>query len=268
MANDASFTGSIPEHYDRELGPVLFADFAADMARRVAAHHPARVLETAAGTGIVTRQLRDTLGPDSELTATDLNPPMLGVAETKFQPGDRVTFQPADAQALPFPDARFDAVVCQFGIMFYPDRPLSYREAFRVLAPGGRYHFSTWDAHRYNPFSAIAHRVVTDTFPDNPPQFYQVPFSCHAIDPIKADLLDAGFDDIEIAVLHQKRALPDLRAFATGMVFGNPLIEQIHLRGGDPDKIRDILLDELHQAFGSNNARMDVQVLMFSARKP
>lgn len=268
MANDASFTGSIPEHYDRELGPVLFADFAADMARRVAAHHPARVLETAAGTGIVTRALRDALAPDAELTATDLNPPMLGLAQAKFRPGEKVTFQPADAQALPFPHAQFDAVVCQFGIMFYPDRPLSYRETLRVLAPGGRYHFSTWDEHRYNPFAAIAHRLVGETFPQDPPQFYRVPFSCHAIDPIKADLLEAGFDDLEIAVLHQQRALPDLRAFATGMVFGNPLIEQINLRGGDPDKIRDTLLAELQRAFGANNAHMDVQVLVFSARKP
>ena len=268
MANDASFTGSIPEHYDRELGPILFADFAADMARRVAAHHPARVLETAAGTGIVTRQLRDRLDPNAELTATDLNPPMLGVAQTKFRPGEKVAFQPADAQALPFPDGQFDAVVCQFGIMFYPDKPLSYRETFRVLASGGRYHFSTWDTHQYNPFAGIAHRIVTETFPDNPPQFYQVPFSCHAIDPIKADLIAAGFDDIEISVLHQKRALPDLRAFATGMVFGNPLIEQINLRGGDPEKIRDVVHDALQRAFGSANAIMDVQVLMFSARKP
>lgn len=116
-----SFIGAIPDQYDRGLGPVIFIDFAADMARRVAASRAMRVLEIAAGTGIVTRQLRDLLPTEAQLTATDLNPPMLEVARTKFQPGKRVDVQPADATALPFADAVFDAVVCQFGVMFFPD---------------------------------------------------------------------------------------------------------------------------------------------------
>lgn len=268
MANDASFTGSIPEHYDRGLGPILFADFATDMARRVAAHHPARVLETAAGTGIVTRKLRDSLAADAQLAATDLNPPMLDRARGKFRAGEKVTFQPADAMALPFADASFDAVVCQFGIMFYPDKPLSYREVHRVLAPGGHYLFSTWDSHRHNAYAAIAHRVVGSVFPADPPQFYQVPFSCHQIDPIKEALLDAGFADIDISVLHQQRPVPDLKAFATGLVYGNPLIEQIKARGGDPEQVLSTMLAELQQSFGTAPIRIPLQVLVFSARKP
>ena len=119
MSNDASFIGTIPEHYDRGLGPVIFADYAADIARRAAAGSPARVLEIAAGTGIVIRQLRDLLPAGADLTATDLNPPMLEVARAKFRPEEQVDFRPADATALPFRDCSFDAVVCQFGVMFF-----------------------------------------------------------------------------------------------------------------------------------------------------
>jgi ubiquinone/menaquinone biosynthesis C-methylase UbiE len=139
LSNDASFIGTIPEHYDRGLGPVIFADYAADIARRAAAGSPARVLEIAAGTGIVTRQLRDLLPAGADLTATDLNPPMLEAARAKFRPEEQVDFRPADATALPFRDRSFDAVVCQFGVMFFPDKDRSYREIHRVLAPGGRY---------------------------------------------------------------------------------------------------------------------------------
>ena len=127
MSSDAaSFIGNIPQHYDQGLGPIIFAEYAADIARRAAASRPARVLETAAGTGIVTRKLRDALPGDTQLTATDLNPPMLDMARAKFRPGEQVGFQPADAVALPFADQSFDAIVCQFGVMFFPDKAKSF----------------------------------------------------------------------------------------------------------------------------------------------
>jgi ubiquinone/menaquinone biosynthesis C-methylase UbiE len=118
----AGYIGSIPQDYDRSLGPLIFADYAADISHRVAACNPARVLETAAGTGIVTRRLRDVLPVSVRLTATDLNPPMLEIARTKFRAGEQVDFQPADATELPFADSSFDVVVCQFGVMFFPDK--------------------------------------------------------------------------------------------------------------------------------------------------
>jgi ubiquinone/menaquinone biosynthesis C-methylase UbiE len=210
MSSDATgFIGDIPQYYDRGLGPIIFTEYAADIARRVAAGSPARVLETAAGTGIVTRKLRDALPGDAQLTATDFNPPMLDIARTKFRRGEQVGFQPADAVALPFADASFDAIVCQFGVMFFPDKAKSFSEACRVLAPGGRYVLSVWDSHRYNPFGRIAHEVAGRFFPADPPQFYSVPFSCHQIDPIKEYLIEAGFNDIGIAVIRQDRELPE-----------------------------------------------------------
>ncbi|MDY0883469.1 class I SAM-dependent methyltransferase [Dongia soli] len=270
MSNAAAgFIGKIPQHYEQDLGPVIFTDFAEEMAQRVARSNPKRVLETAAGTGIVSRRLRDVLTAEAALTSTDFNPPMLEVARGKFSTAERISFQQADATALPFADGGFDTVVCQFGLMFFPDKPQSYREAFRVLTPQGHYFLSTWDSHRYNPFGAIAHNAMLHFFPQDPPQFYLVPFSCYQIDPIKTDLLEAGFSDIEIAVVTRYKEIADLPAFARGMVYGNPLIDQIQARGSiAPDRIVEAVTQALSDAFGNNPARMPLQAMFYSAVKP
>src|SRR5438105_7616076 len=220
----ASFIGSIPENYDRGLGPVLFTDFADDMARRAAAGTPRRVLETCAGTGIVTRRLRDLLPAGAQFIATDLNPPMLDVARGKFKPGEAVEFQPADATDLPFPGQSFGAVVCQFGVMFFPDKEKSYREAYRVLRPSGRYLFSVWDAHRFNPAQGRVHELLAEYFPDDPPRFYEVPFAYHRIDPVREAISDSGFTDFRAAVLHIDKAVADTMALARGIIFGNSVV--------------------------------------------
>src|SRR2546430_7908676 len=220
MSDAASFVGNIPEHYEQGLGPLIFVDYAADIARRVAAGNPARVLETAAGTGIVTRKLRDTLPARAHLMATDLNPPMLEVARAKFRTGEQVEFQPADAMALPFADASFDAVVCQFGVMFFPDKAKSCSEVYRVLAPGGRFVFSVWDSHRYNPFGRIAYEVPGRFFPADPPQFYNVPFSCHQIDPIKELLIVAVFSEFNLSGVGFQKGFPDTYVFLIGVDYG------------------------------------------------
>ena len=136
--NDATFAGSIPALYDRHLGPVLFEPYAADMVRRFARLSEGAILETASGTGIVTQQLASALPAAVRIVATDLNQPMLDHASSK--PGmERVEFRQADALKLPSADGQFDAVVCQFGVMFFPDRVAAYREARRVLKPNGNW---------------------------------------------------------------------------------------------------------------------------------
>jgi SAM-dependent methyltransferase len=268
MSNDAAFIGSIPQHYDQGLGPMIFVDYAADIAQRVAAGNPTRVLETAAGTGIVTRKLRDALPAGARLTATDLNPPMLDIARAKFRAGEQVEFQPADAMALPFADGSFDAVVCQFGVMFFPDKAKSYSEVYRVLAPGGRYVFSVWDSHRYNPFGRIAHKVAGSFFPADPPQFYSVPFSCHQIDPVKQSLIEAGFTGINAAVVSLDKEIPDVAHFARAAIYGNPLIDQVRARGGvEPELVVDALVQEYRREFGADPGRMPLQAIFFSATK-
>src|SRR5262245_26527247 len=233
-----------------------------------AACSPARVLETAAGTGIVTRRLRDFLPSGAHLTATDLNAPMLEVARTKFRPGEEVDLRPADATALPFSDCAFDTVVCQFGVMFFPQKDASYREVHRLLASGGHYLFSVWDSHRHNPFGRIAHETAARFFPVDPPQFYTVPFSYYQIDPIKESLIHAGFTDINVAVVGLEKEIPDSVRFARGLVHGNPLIDQIRARGGvDPDRVVDALAQALRQEFGADPGRMPLQAIVFSARR-
>jgi ubiquinone/menaquinone biosynthesis C-methylase UbiE len=262
----ASFSGSIPEHYDRGLGPVFFTDFAEEMARRVAAHAPRRVLETSAGTGIVTRRLRDALPLETQLTVTDLNAPMLEVARGKFAPGERVEFQPADATALPFPDRGFDMIVCQFGVMFFADKDKSYCEAHRVLQPGGRYLFSVWDAHRFNPVPRLVHEMLGRLFRDDPPRFYEVPFDYHRLDPVKEAVSEAGFTDFAAAVRHIEKIVADMAAFARGVIYGNPVVEQIRARGGDPDRIVEMVAEAVRRECG-DPPRIPLQVIFFEATK-
>lgn len=262
----AGFTGSIPEIYDRYLGPVLFTDYGADLVRRVAATTPARVLETAAGTGIVTRLLRDALA-DAEIMTTDLNPPMLDVARAKFLPGERITFQTADAGALPFADGSFDAVACQFGVMFFPDKDKSYREAHRVLAPGGRYVLNVWDAHDRNPFAAATAAIIRQRFPVDPPPFYEVPFGYHRLDPIRGSLEAAGFRDITISVLHRDKAVTNARDFARGLIFGIPLVDQVRARGADPEALFEEVVAAMGPILG-DPPRARLQAIVVEATKP
>jgi SAM-dependent methyltransferase len=264
----ARFTGSIPAHYDRGLGPHLFTDYAADLAQRAAACKPGRVLELAAGTGIVTRFLRDALPDAAELVASDLNPPMLDIARGKFAGGEKVEFRRADATALPFADEAFDAVACQFGVMFFADKAKAYREVHRVLAPGGTYHFNVWDSFSFNPFARIVQDTVGRFFRADAPTFYTVPFGYHRIDDIKASLVEAGFVDIAAHVLTIDKSIPKARRFAEGLILGNPIVEEIQMRGADdPEAIVAALTEALQDAFGADPGTMPLQAIVFRARK-
>ncbi|MEQ1929015.1 MAG: methyltransferase domain-containing protein [Parvularculaceae bacterium] len=262
----ARFTGDIPRHYDEGLGPVMFAPYAADMAARVASLKPNSVLETAAGTGIVTRALRSALPSSSHLTASDLNAPMLDIAAKKFEPGDRVSFEPADAQALPFGDAQFDAVVCQFGVMFYPDKAKSFAEARRVLKKGGRYFFNVWDSREANAFARIAAEAAAAAFPADPPKFYDTPFSCSRLDPLRDLAAGAGFDGLEISLVGIESRVIDPAAFARGLVFGNPLGEEIRARGGDAKEIARGIEARLRAELGAGARPIRLNAIVFSAR--
>jgi len=270
MGSDtARFVGDIPAHYDAGLGPVIFADYAQDLAQRVEASNPALVLEIAAGTGILSRCLRDTLPASVRLTVTDLNAPMLDRAQSKFRPGEQAEFQTADAMLLPFRDEAFDAVACQFGVMFFPDPDRCNREVFRVLEPGGAYVFNSWASHEDNPFGRIAHEVVASFFLEDPPQFYKVPFSCSDPAPIRASLAEAGFVEIETAAVTRRGTIPDAEAFARGLIYGNPAIAEILARGGvDPDMLVEALAAALQKEFGNAPGHMPLKALVFEARRP
>ncbi|MEA3054052.1 MAG: hypothetical protein QOG72_2955 [Sphingomonadales bacterium] len=234
-ATDTQFAGSIPEYYHRCLGPFLFEPYAADLAARAAALKPGRILETAAGTGIVTAELVRVM-PDAEIFATDLNPDMLAVAGGKVE-SPRVTFAPADAQALPFPDGAFDLVVCQFGAMFFPDRVAAYREARRVLRPGGTFLLNIWDRLEANPASQAVSDAVAALFPGDPPRFIErVPFGYHDKGRVEADLRAAGFAEIEAETV-AKRSRGAALELAPGLCEGSPLRAEIEARA--PERLAE-----------------------------
>ena len=262
---ETRFSGNIPLHYDEGLGPHIFNDFATELANRVAALDPLSVMEMAAGTGIATRYLRDVLGDGCELIATDLSPAMLEHAAGKFAPSEEVTFLATDATDLPFPDNRFDALACQFGVMFFPDKQLGYEEALRVLKPGGHYLFNAWDSWDANAFARMTHETVERIFPDEPPGFYRVPFAYHDGAEIEAALSKAGFVDVSVEWLQRDVAIPDPQLFARGIVYGNPIHVEIVERGGDPDAIFDVVTEAIRSKLGE---QMSIQALFISARKP
>jgi ubiquinone/menaquinone biosynthesis C-methylase UbiE len=180
------FEGSIPENYDRYLGPALFEPFAKNIVARLKGERARNVLEIACGTGILTRRLRNSLPPAARLVATDLNPGMLAFARAKFSTTENLDWQEADAGALPFPDNSFDAVVCQFGLMFVPDKAAAMRECYRVLGPGGVFLFNVWDSIERNPIGQTAHKTIASFFESDPPNFYELPFGFYEADVIRA----------------------------------------------------------------------------------
>ncbi len=233
---DKIFAGSVPENYDRHMVPLIFASYAADLARRAAALRPSAVLEIAAGTGAVTRALAPLLPPSATYIATDLNQAMLDYARSRQPAEDRVVWHQADAMALPFQDATFDLACCQFGAMFFPDRPAAYREARRVLRPNGRFLFSVWDRIETNVFADDVTKALATVFPDDPPRFAErTPHGYHDRNHIRDDLARAGFREIEIDTRADVSRAPSAHAVAVAYCQGTPLRGEIEAR--DPAKL-------------------------------
>ncbi len=233
--NDASFMGAIPALYERYLGPLFFQPYAEDIAARVGTLERSRVLEIAAGTGIVTRTLARSLPRTGEIVATDLNQAMLDYAATLLH-APQVRWQQADAQELPFEDASFEAVVCQFGVMFLPDKQRGYREALRVLEPGGRFVFNTWGRLEDNEISRTVAQAVAALFPDNPPRFIErTPHGYFDTDVVRAELERAGFERVEIDTVEKVSRAASAHEPAIGLCQGTPLRNEIEAR--DPSRL-------------------------------
>lgn len=261
------FSGSIPENYERSLGPFIFEPYAVDLAARVGADPGrrsdaggqsgeggqsgagaslgagarsgqgvrsdagglSRVLETACGTGRVTAHLRSSLPEGVQLIATDLNPDMIATAK-KIVPLAGIHWQVADAQALPFADNYFDVLVSQFGLMFMPDKPRALAEAHRVLAPGGRLLLSTWDSLENNPAFFLANQLVQRHFPIDPPRFFYLPFSMYDKSMLLALVTDAGFTSIRIELVKKEGRSASAADAVTGMLEGSPMHSAINER--------------------------------------
>jgi len=226
---DTAFAGSIPELYDSLLGPLLFLPYAEEVAARVSRWMPGYILETASGTGIVTEAIHRAV-PSARIVATDLNQAMLDVAARRVK-SDRVGFQVADAQHLPFADESFDLVVCQFGVMFFPDKAKANSEARRVLKSGGHYLLVIWDTLGRNPVSQTLAGSVAAEFPDDPPRFLErAPFGYADRDQIERDMRAGGFTSISIDTVELSSRVSASEA-ARGMCLGSPLTAEIEERG-------------------------------------
>src|SRR5712692_8994400 len=229
-ATDKVFAGSIPEIYDRFLVPLIFQAYARDLAERLARVEPQDVLETAAGTGVLTRAMAARLSAHARLTATDLNQPMLDHAARKSD-DRRIAWRQADALALPFDDQKFDVVACQFGVMFFPDKVQGYREARRVLKPGGRFLFNVWDTISENEFADVVTDALATLFPQDPPRFMaRTPHGYHDVDQIRAELDAAAFSKISIETVGEKSKAASPRDVAVAFCQGTPLRSEIEAR--------------------------------------
>jgi ubiquinone/menaquinone biosynthesis C-methylase UbiE len=259
-STDTAFAGRIPALYDRLMVPMLFQPYAEEVARRASLFEPKRILETAAGTGAVTAALNRAL-PEAEIVATDLNPAMLEIASDKIT-SDMVSFMPADALDLPVKDGSFDLVVCQFGVMFFPDKVKGHSEARRVLRSDGRYLVVIWDRIELNPVSNALSKAVAAEFPDDPPRFFErVPFGYADTDQIERDLRAAGFGRIEIETV-AARSLVSARDAAEGMCRGSPMTSEIAERGPDAVDRAARAAEEALASFDGKEAPMSAHIVV------
>ena len=267
--SDAAFSGSIPQLYETYLVPMIFAPYAADLASRLAHRPVTRVLEIAAGTGAVTRALAATLAEDVSIVATDLNQSMLDHAATL---GTRrpVDWRQADALHLPFPDATFDAVVCQFGVMFFPDKAKAFSEARRVLSTGGVFIFNVWDRIEENEFADTVTTALASMFPEDPPRFLaRTPYGYSDSGTIEHDLATGGFTaSPRIDTVAARSRAESSRIPAVAFCQGTPLRNEIEAR--DPsrlDKATDVVTEAIAQRFGAANVDGKIQAHMVTLEK-
>lgn len=246
---DKKFVGSIPEFYDTYLVPLIFEKYAEDIAARVADLAPSKVLEIAAGSGVVTRNLASRLRADAVYTVTDLNEAMLDHAALKQGKDPRITWQQADALMLPFDDGLYDAVICQFGVMFFPDRIAGYKEAKRVLKKDGCFIFNVWDHIEANDFARIVTEAAATVFPEDPPRFLaRTPHGYHDVDQISKDLKAAGFNDISVSTLEEDSVGNSPKHPAVAYCQGTPLRNEIEAR--DPSML-DHVTEQAAKAIAS-----------------
>ena len=267
----SSFTGSIPENYDTYLGPLIFEFTAADMARRVAEvfDNPVRILEVACGTGISTRHLANTLPAGSEIVATDLNEAMLKHADQVNGALPGVTYAQADALDLPYDDENFDAVVCQFGIMFFPDKSKGMSEMSRVIRPGGTLALNVWDSFVDNPAVGVIDQVIKGFFAADPPRFLEIPFGQIDIDMGRSLFEVAGFERLDVAKVRDAVEVDDHAVPARGFVTGNPTILEINQRAEvTAEDVVTAAIAALENAFGPTPTKLDFQATVFVGQKP
>lgn len=262
----ANFSGSIPEYYDRIMGPAQLERYAADLARRLPVRPPGDVLELACGTGIVTARLRARLDPGLRLVASDLSKPMLDYARNKLRGLAGVEWREADASALPFKDAAFGEVVCGFGVMFVPDKQAVFREARRVLREGGGILFNVWDGLEANPNGRAAAEAMEALFPGDPEMKFSMPYSFNDRDVLRAMLSEARFREPRMESVALEASCPSAREYATGQLRGTPRGLLIEKRGIRLEDAIDKVAAALARVGGDAPFKVTTRALVVEAR--
>lgn len=268
MSNTTAFAGSVPANYDQYLGPVLFEPYALDIIQRINSGNYHNVLELACGTGRVTKHLAASLPENKKLTATDLNGDMLEVAKSIVK-DESIRWMVADAQELSFTDNTFDHVICQFGVMFFPDKAKAFSEAYRVLQPGGTFVFNVWDSLDANPRSAIIKKVMEDIMGDEAPDFMSKgPYSFYDKDLIFQLLQEAGFINIKLEVVQKEAYYAAADDLIKGFVDGSPLAAYLtQLTPSLRQTIREQLHKEIIDELGEKEIISPMQAIVCSAIK-
>jgi len=261
------FVGDVPSNYDRLMVPLIFRPYAEELARRARALQPRDVLETAAGTGVVTEALRKAL-PQARIVATDLNQPMLDVAAARTA-SDDVRFLVADALDLPFEDGSFDLVVCQFGAMFFPDRERGHAEARGVLRDGGHYLLAIWDDIELNPVSNASQQALIELFPADPPLFLREgPFSYADTAAIERDLRAAGFSEITIETVEKRSRSASAHEAAKALCYGTPMGVEVEDREpGTLERAFSVVERKLRAMEGPNGVDAPMSAHIVTATK-
>jgi ubiquinone/menaquinone biosynthesis C-methylase UbiE len=267
--DDRTFAGSIPEIYDLYLVPQILEAYALDLADRVSKVNAVEVLETAAGTGVLTRAMAARLPAHARILATDLNQPMLDRAKARQGHDPRIQSIQADALSLPFPDANFGVVACQFGVMFFPDKIKAYHEARRVLKPGGQFVFNVWDRISENEFADTVTEALAKLFPLDPPRFMaRTPHGYHDLERIEAELSEAGFSDVSIDVVDHRSSALSPREAAIAFCQGSPLRNEIEAR--DQSRLleaTDRAAEALADRFGDHHISGRMRAFVITGRR-
>jgi SAM-dependent methyltransferase len=269
-ASDAIFAGSLPELYDVHLVPLIFEPYAADLVARLQDLDIGSILEVAAGTGAVTRVMATRLPASVSITATDLNQPMIDHAQS-VGTSRPVQWQTGDVMDLPFAEASFDAVVCQFGAMFFPDRPAAFAEVARVLRPGGTFLFNVWDAIEHNEFADVVTRAMGGMFPDDPPLFLtRTPYAYFDQATIQADVAAGGFVSpatVEVVAARSRATSAEVPAiaFCQGTILRNEI--EARLPSGLA-QATEVAAAAIGDRFGQGEVDAKISALVISATKP
>ena len=267
---DSVFAGSVPEFYDRYLVPLIFEPYAEDLVARLGQLGMTSILEIGAGSGVATRAMAAGLPDSVSITATDLNEPMIDHARSRGSVRP-VTWQAADVMELPFGDGEFDAVVCQFAVMFFPDRARAFAEVARVVCPGGVFVFSVWDCIEENEFADVITEAVGRLFPEDPPRFLaRTPHGYYDETTIQTDLSDGGFSvPAGFEAVDARSRAASCEAAAIAYCQGTPLRDEIEAR--HPARLGEatrVAAEAIRDRFGATDIDGKIRGYVITATRP